>query len=68
MEQDWISIKDRLPEIGVRVKVKIGTMSMSGTTYHESIGHVINQHGRFNVGFDWSKVAYWKPLEESENK
>lgn len=63
---DWISVEEKLPEIGVKVKVKIGCSGMNGTKYHESIGHVVNDYGRFNVGFDWCRVCFWMPLTEEK--
>jgi hypothetical protein len=61
---EWINVKEKLPEIGVKVKVKVCCISMGGKKYHESVGFVINEDGRFNVGFDWCKVEFWMPLEE----
>jgi hypothetical protein len=61
---EWISVNEKLPEIRVKVKVKVGCMGMGGTKYHETIGYVTNEHGRFNVGFDWCRVAFWMPLDD----
>lgn len=62
---EWIDVNEKLPEVRVKVKVKIGCMGMRGTRYHESVGFV-NEQGRFNVGFDWCRVAFWMPLEEDK--
>ena len=62
---DWISVDEKLPEVGIDVKVKVGCTSMDGYTYHESVG-CVNERGRFNVGTDWCRVDFWMPLENDK--
>lgn len=61
MIMEWIDREIKLPEQGVRVKVKVGCTGMGGTNYRETEAF-IDRRGRFNVEFDWCHVTHWQPL------
>lgn len=53
---EWISVEDRLPEIGVYVMVFLGKQGHNPTTYN------FCQYTKF--GFHLSNVTHWMPLPE----
>lgn len=65
---EWISVKDRMPEISKLTKFKVKMKIGSGSPKHiETEAFANSYHGvtRFFVG-DWSKVTHW--LEEDKNE
>lgn len=58
---EWISVEDRLPEVGKDVKVIFSSPSTEGREYHESIGK-LKENGKFNRDYDDVKVEFWMPL------
>lgn len=54
---EWISVKDKLPDIGVYVMVFLGKQGHNPTTYN------FCQYTKF--GFHLSNVTHWMPLPDA---
>ena len=62
-QSDWISVKDRLPKIGVRVVVC--QYFNDGSTFARMATRVqINQTGRWydDEGFEIEYISHWQPI------
>jgi len=57
---EWVSVNERLPEVGVIVKVKMSIGSISKKVIEKN--GTLMDNGRFNCTFDWSVVTHWMPL------
>lgn len=61
---EWISVNDRLPEVGVRVLCARTQTSMAGTRYLDQTVGYITGGSRWSCRMDWINVTHWMPLPE----
>jgi|APCry1669189241_1035207.scaffolds.fasta_scaffold260084_1 hypothetical protein len=58
---EWISVKEKLPQIKENVLVIYGTKNLKTMTYTVSVSY-IRLNGKFKGEKDWTVPYYWMPL------
>lgn len=64
MENNWIKVEDRLPQIGTYVLCARYLTSMGGTKFHGITVAKLIRDDRWSVEIDWISIKYWMPLPE----
>jgi hypothetical protein len=63
---EWISVRDGLPDISCRVKIK-GFEDAFNQIPFEEVAHFIkqtlNHKGYFSTCFDWKRATHWAHID-----